>query len=207
MLNDIAREGWLTPRAVYQFCGAVARENTVEVSDRSGSGATETFVYPRQPVADGLCLADYVAGADGGIADSVCIFVTTAGESVRETAAKLKDAGEYVASHTLSALAYELAEAFAERLHSQIRAMWGFADDPSAKPREMMRGDYRGKRYSFGYPACPDLQAHEAMWRLLAPQDIGVRLTESHMMDPEGSVSAVVFHHPDAVYFDTKPRA
>ena len=135
------------------------------------------------------------------------MFVTTAGGSARETAERLKDAGEYVASHTLSALAYELAEAFAERLHKQIRAMWGFADDPAAAPRDLMRGDYRGKRYSFGYPACPDMQAHEAMWRLLSPEDIGVHLTESHMMDPEASVSAVVFHHPDAVYFDTKQRA
>jgi len=200
-------EGWLAPKAVYQFYGAVAAGNAVDISDRNGSGACERFAFPRQSVEDGLCLADYVSATDSGATDSVCMFVTTAGGSARETAERLKDAGEYVASHTLSALAYELAEAFAERLHKQIRAMWGFADDPAAAPRDLMRGDYRGKRYSFGYPACPDMQAHEAMWRLLSPEDIGVHLTESHMMDPEASVSAVVFHHPDAVYFDTKQRA
>jgi 5-methyltetrahydrofolate--homocysteine methyltransferase len=200
-------EGWLAPRAIYQFYGAAAAGNSLDISDRNGSAAAERFDFPRQPIDDGLCLADYVAEAATNVADSVCMFVTTAGGTVRETAEKLKDAGEYVASHTLSALAYELAEAFAERLHKQIRAMWGFADAPGATPRELMRGDYRSKRYSFGYPACPDMQAHEAMWRLLSPGDIDVSLTESHMMDPEASVSALVFHHPDAVYFDTKSRA
>ena len=198
-------ESWLAPRAVYQFYRCGSAGNAIEVVDRSGA-ASEEFVFPRQSVEDGLCLADYVSPADGGVTDSVCMFVTTAGASVRETAADLMRRGEYVASHTLSALADELAEAFAERLHQQIRAMWGFADPQGITRRQLTRGEYRGKRYSFGYPACPDMQAHEAMWRLLRPAEVGVALTESHMMDPEASVSAVVFHHPAAVYFDTKTR-
>ncbi|MAF10658.1 methionine synthase [Candidatus Poribacteria bacterium] len=202
-----AEESWLAPRAVYQFYECAASGNEITVMARDGSGAVEEFPFPRQSTEDGLCLADYVASEGSDVVDNVCMFVTTAGASVRETAELLKDRGEYVASHALSALAYELAEALAESLHGQIRAMWGFADPAGSTRRRLMRGEYRGKRYSFGYPACPDMRAHEGMWRLLRPEDIGVELTESHMMDPEASVSALVFHHPDAQYFDTKSRA
>jgi 5-methyltetrahydrofolate--homocysteine methyltransferase len=190
---------------VYQFYAASSVGNTIDVTPER-LGASEQFVFPRQPADDGLCLADFVSPASSGAADSVCMLVTTAGAAVRETAEELTAHGEYVASHTLSALAYELAEAFAERLHQQIRGMWGFADPQGITRRQLTRSEYRGKRYSFGYPACPDMAAHEAMWRLLHPEGIGVALTESHMMDPEASVSAVVFHHPDAVYFHTKSR-
>ncbi|MBT5709612.1 methionine synthase, partial [Candidatus Poribacteria bacterium] len=202
-----AEESWLSPRAVYQFYECEASGNEISVVARDGSGSSEQFAFPRQSTEDGLCLADYVAEAGSGVLDSLCMFVTTAGGTVRESAEILKDRGEYVASHTLSALAYELAEAFAERLHGQIRAMWGFADPANITRRQLARGEYRGKRYSFGYPTCPDMQDHDGMWRLLRPDGIGVDLTESHMMDPEASVSALVFHHPDAQYFDTKARA
>ncbi|HUP43548.1 MAG TPA: vitamin B12 dependent-methionine synthase activation domain-containing protein, partial [Thermoanaerobaculia bacterium] len=93
------------------------------------------------------------------------------------------------------------AEAAAEHVHRRLRALWGFPDPPELAERRLFQARYRGKRYSFGYPACPDLEGQRALFRALGPEEIGVELTEGDMMDPEASVSALVFHHPDARYF------
>ncbi|MCP4898844.1 MAG: hypothetical protein GY906_17880, partial [bacterium] len=82
-----------------------------------------------------------------------------------------------------------------------IRELWGFPDPAELTMKDRFAGRYRGKRYSFGYPACPDLDGQSGIWKLLEPEDIGVQLTDGMMMDPEASVSALVFHHPDAKYF------
>jgi 5-methyltetrahydrofolate--homocysteine methyltransferase len=101
----------------------------------------------------------------------------------------------------LQALALESAEAAAEWLHRRIREDWGFPDAPSLTMHQRFTSRYRGKRYSFGYPACPNLEDQGPLFTLLRPEDIGVELTEGSMMEPEASVSALVFHHPDAAYF------
>jgi len=89
----------------------------------------------------------------------------------------------------------------AEWLHRRIREDWGFPDPPSTTMHDRFTSRYRGKRYSFGYPACPNLDDQQGIWKLLRPDDIGVHLTEGMMMEPEASVSALVFHHPDCAYF------
>ena len=94
-----------------------------------------------------------------------------------------------------------MAEGAAELVHARLRALWGFDDPPETTMRDRFAARYRGKRYSFGYPACPDLAGQEPLFAALKPEEIGVHLTEGHMMDPEASVSAVVFHHPEAKYF------
>jgi 5-methyltetrahydrofolate--homocysteine methyltransferase len=101
----------------------------------------------------------------------------------------------------LQALAIETAEAAAEWLHSRLRTDWGFPDPSDLKRPALFQARYRGKRYSFGYAACPNLESQTELFRLLRPEEIGVQLTEGFMMDPEASVSALVFHHPDAIYF------
>ena len=136
-----------------------------------------------------------------GIRDSVAAFVVGAGEGVRERSTAAKNAGEYLESHAIQALAIETAEAAAEWLHARLRELWGFPDPPEMTMKDRFAARYRGKRYSFGYPACPDLDDQVALWRLLEPGEIGVTLTEGMMMEPEASVSALVFHHPDARYF------
>jgi len=120
---------------------------------------------------------------------------------VRERADALKRAGEYFKSHALQALAIECAEAYAEMLHARIRTLWGFPDPADVPIAETLKGRYRGIRISFGYPACPNLADQAVLWRLLHPEQIGITLTDGFMMDPEASVSAVVFHHPSAKYF------
>jgi 5-methyltetrahydrofolate--homocysteine methyltransferase len=101
----------------------------------------------------------------------------------------------------VQALAIECAEAFAEMLHSRLRTQWGFPDPPGMDLHEKFKARYRGIRVSFGYPACPNLADQEILFRLLEPGQIGIELTEGYMMDPEASVSALVFHHPEAKYF------
>jgi 5-methyltetrahydrofolate--homocysteine methyltransferase len=135
--------------------------------------------------------------------DYVALFTTSIGPGVRQLAEQWKEAGQFLNSHILQALALEGAEGFAELMHQQIRQMWGFGDGPGTSYLDLFRTQYRGKRYSFGYPACPRLEDQEQLFRLLeVTKNIGVELTEGFMMDPEGSVSALVFHHPDARYFN-----
>ncbi|MBI5549463.1 MAG: methionine synthase [Deltaproteobacteria bacterium] len=186
--------------AVYRFFRARSEGNALHLFLPGEEKQAASFAFSRQPRPDGLCLADYVAGT-GGPEDNVCLFVTTAGRGIRERADACKAKGEYLKSHILHALALETAEGYAEMLHSLLRSMWGFPDEPAMTMQQRFKADYRGKRYSFGYPACPRLEDQEALFRLLAPQDIGVELTEGWMMDPEASVSALVFHHPQATYF------
>jgi 5-methyltetrahydrofolate--homocysteine methyltransferase len=132
--------------------------------------------------------------------DTVALFLVTAGVGVRARAIDLRAQGELLDSVALQALALETAEAAAEWLHRRLRELWGFPDPPEMTMEERFRARYRGIRLSFGYPACPDLEPQVDVFRLLAPQEIDVRLTEGFMMDPEASVSAVVFHHPEARY-------
>ncbi|HEV3231618.1 MAG TPA: vitamin B12 dependent-methionine synthase activation domain-containing protein, partial [Candidatus Dormibacteraeota bacterium] len=219
IVDDVKRRaegGWLRARGVHRFFPAASEGNDLIVYDPDSPTSRREvarFHFPRQAREDGLCLADFVAPAGGepgvptnpdswGGLDSVAMFVTTCGAGVRGLAEKLKADGEYVLSQTLQALAIESAEAFAEKLHHDLRAEWGIPDPPELSMQEVVvKARYQGIRVSFGYPACPDLSDQEILWRLLQPESVGVQLTDGHMMDPEASVSALVFHHPDARYF------
>ena len=198
---------WMRVRAVWRFLEAEGEGERLLLFEPGAAEPAEVLRFPRQRRPGGLCLADLALPARGGVRDSVAAFVVSAGEGVRERATAAKEAGEYLASHAIQALALETAEAAAEWLHAGLRAMWGFPDPPGMSMRDRFAARYRGKRYSFGYPACPDLDDQEALWRLLRPEEIGVHLTEGMMMDPEASVSALVFHHPQARYFSVTDAA
>jgi 5-methyltetrahydrofolate--homocysteine methyltransferase len=185
---------------VWRFFQANSRGNSLFLYDPAGR-EIERFEFPRQREPDGLCLSDFVRPAELGF-DVVAMFVTTAGEGIRARAEELRNRGEYVLSHALQALAIEAAEAYAEKLHRDLRTAWGFPDPPGLSMTDRFKAKYQGVRVSFGYPACPDLADQEKLFRLLRPEEIGVRLTEGHMMDPEASVSALVFHHSQAEYFN-----
>jgi 5-methyltetrahydrofolate--homocysteine methyltransferase len=193
------QDGWMKARGLYRFFKAVSEGNRLVLLDGAGRDL-ERFEFPRQPVADGLCLSDFVRPA-GGDPDTVAMFVATTGEGIRARAEALKAEGKYLFSHALQSLAIEAAEGFAEKLHRDLRTMWGFPDPPDLTMTDRFKAKYRGIRVSFGYPACPDLSDQEKLFRLLDPGTIGVKLTEGHMMDPEASVSALVFAHPQAEYF------
>jgi 5-methyltetrahydrofolate--homocysteine methyltransferase len=202
-MEEIKREamGFLKARAVWRFFEAEREGNAVHLFEPGAASPLHTFHFPRQLRDDGLCLSDYILdpGPDGR--DHLAVFVVTAGEGIREKSEELKKAGEFVRAHGVQALAIESAEACAEWLHRRIREEWGFPDSESMTMQERFTSRYRGKRYSPGYPACPDLDDQLGIWKLLEPGDIGVELTEGMMMDPEASVSGIVFHHPDCAYF------
>jgi 5-methyltetrahydrofolate--homocysteine methyltransferase len=131
----------------------------------------------------------------------MALFVVTAGEEVRRRSEEAKEAGQFLKAHAIQAIAIETAEGAAEYLHRRIREDWGFPDPDDMTMQQRFTSRYRGKRYSFGYPACPNLDDQQGIWKLLSPGEIGVELTEGMMMEPEASVSALVFHHPDCAYF------
>jgi 5-methyltetrahydrofolate--homocysteine methyltransferase len=200
VIAKIRRSGWIRARAIYRFFDATSDGNTVRLSR---AGREEAVLhFPRQVAGERLSLADFVRPASaGGAPDSVALLITTAGEGIRARAEDLKVRGEYLLCHSLQALAVETAEAAAEWLHGQIRARWGFPDDPSLSMTDLFQSRYRGKRYSPGYPAWPELADQTTVFRLLPAGQIGVELTDGSMMDPEASVSALVLHHPQARYF------
>ena len=221
MVKAECRAGAMQVRVVWQFFEAEPAGNSIQLfgdvqsaafrlpDSSSASSAVAnpiaTFRFPRQRKEDGLALSDLVLPASlaGSTRrrDRIALFVTTAGQGIREIAEEAKQAGEYLRSYALQALALETAEAAAEWIHSRLRAAWGFPDLPDLPRQALFQARYRGKRYSFGYPACPDLESQTELFRLLHPEDIGVELTDGFMMEPEASVSALVFHHPDAAYF------
>ena len=208
-VEEVKREAekFMKIRAVWQFFETERDGNSIRLFGPGSSNPLHTFKFGRQPKSDGLCLSDYVLDADEGRRDHMALFVVTAGECVRSHTEEAKARGEFLLAHALQALAIETAEGCAEWLHRRIREDWGFPDPPTMTMQERFTSRYRGKRYSFGYPACPNLEDQAGLFALLKPEEIGVKLTEGFMMDPEASVSAVVFHHPDCAYFTASDAA
>jgi 5-methyltetrahydrofolate--homocysteine methyltransferase len=202
-MEEVKRDAadFMKPRAVWQFFEAEADGEAIHLFAPGGTEPLHTFRFPRQRIGDYLCLSDYVLPPQNGKRDHIALFVVTAGEGIRERSEKAKNEGYYFKSHGMQALAIESAEACAEWLHRRIREDWGFPDPPELTMAQRFTSRYRGKRYSFGYPACPNLDDQAGIWKLLRPEEIGVQLTEGFMMDPEASVSALVFQHPDCTYF------
>ena len=199
----------ISARAVFKFFPCRSEGQWLIVYESDGTTELERFYFGRQHEREGLCLSDYAKPVGDGPNDYLAMFATTVGPGVRDLSERWKNAGRYLDSHTLQALAIESAEGFAELLHKRIRTMWNIGEPSGLKVsgedelRDLFRANYRGKRYSFGYPACPRLEDQEKLFALLdVTASIGVELTDGYMMDPEGSVSAVVFHHPQAKYFN-----
>ena len=235
-VEDLALEySNITANAVFKFFPAYSAGQDLLICRPDGGQVVERFHFGRQSQGEGLCLADFVrpmsqgspsnggpTGANKGLQaagnssismnsvegmDYVGMFVTSVGPGVSELSERLKSDGQYLDSHILQSLAIESAEAFAELLHQRMRRMWGFADSPDATYQDLFRTQYRGRRFSFGYPACPRLEDQEQLFRLLdVTSNIGVGLTEGYMMEPESTVSALVLHHPDAKYFNLSPQ-
>ncbi len=198
--EEIIRDRLIKARGVYRFFPVNSSGNELIFFDAAGKELA-SFRFPRQPGGERLCLADFAAPVAGGRKDYAALLAVTCGEGVLEFSKRERAAGNYVRSYLVEALALALAEAFADVLHYRVRKAWGIAEADPARP--LLRSKYRGKRYSFGYPVCPDLANQKALFDLLKPEpDAGLRLTEGFMMDPEASVSAIVFHNPKAVYFN-----
>ncbi len=187
-------EGWLRPQAVYGYfpCQSDGDELIVYAPESVLEGNPREiarFRFPRQPEGDRLCIADYFASVDSGLMDVVAFQVVTVGAEATERFDRLQEAGDYSEAYYTHGLAVQTAEATAEWVHRRIK-------------RELDIDD-RGKRYSWGYPACPDLEDHAQVFRLLpAAEELGMSLTAAYQLVPEQSTAAIVVHHPQARYFN-----
>jgi 5-methyltetrahydrofolate--homocysteine methyltransferase len=205
LMVESMQENWILPEAIYQFFPAQSDENSILIYDPDDqSKLIERFDFPRQEFDKHLCLADYLKSAESGMMDYVGFFAVTTGNGVRTAANTLKEEGRLLESHALQALALEAAEGFAELIHRQMRDVWGFPDPVDMTMQERFSAKYQGQRFSFGYPACPNLEDQRKLFILLHPEEIGIHLTDGLMMEPEGSVSAIVFAHPNAKYFNVR---
>jgi 5-methyltetrahydrofolate--homocysteine methyltransferase len=190
------REGWLVPSAVYGFFPVQSDGNALIVYDpaayESDGGSLRELVrfdFPRQAARDRLCLADYFRSVDSGDVDVAAFQVVTVGDAATKLFERLQAAGAYTEAFYTHGLSVEAAEALAEWTHRLVR-------------RELGLGKHTGKRYSWGYPACPDLDQHEQIFRILpAAEALGMELTPAFQLMPEQSTAAIVVHHPEAKYY------
>src|SRR4051794_13283583 len=183
---------YLHPRAKLGFFPCYSEGNEVVVLDpEDRSTVLERLVFPRQPKHDRICLADFYRPKDSDELDVVAIQAVTAGDEVTELMAQLERDGEFAEQLFVHGLGVQTAEGMAEWLHAWARSGFGIPAD-------------QGRRYSWGYPACPEQSEHEKVFRLLDAQSIGLRLSGGYAVEPEQSTIAIVAHHPQAVYFGMK---
>ena len=200
-------EGILQPAAVYGYFPCNSDGDDLVVWDpaliTSGEKREiERFRFPRQPDKKRLCISDFFLPIDSGRVDVLAAHCVTMGHRASEEAQKLFKANDYTNYLYLHGLGVETAEALAEFWHKRIRQELGIAGEDSPRVKELFTQHYRGSRYSFGYPACPDMSDQDKLWKLLDPTRIGCVLTENWQIDPEQSTSAIVVHHPGAKYFN-----
>jgi 5-methyltetrahydrofolate--homocysteine methyltransferase len=206
-IADIAiRENILLPQAAYGYWRCAAEGNDVILFDETGKREVTRFSFPRQNKEGGLCIADFFRDVDDpGLAgdgrDVIGLQVVTMGSRASEAAREWFADNRYQDYLYLHGFSVEMAEAFAEYVHKRIRGELGFAHEEARDHDEMLNQGYRGSRYSFGYPACPNLADQKQLLDLLHAEEIGVGLTEEDQLDPEQSTSAIVVHHPQAKYF------
>ncbi|MDQ3849975.1 MAG: homocysteine S-methyltransferase family protein [Actinomycetota bacterium] len=185
-------QDYLHPRALLGYFPCYAEGNTIVVLNPDDRATVlERLAFPRQPGHDRICLADFFRPKDSGELDVVALQAVTAGEEVTEVMARLEQEGEYAEQLFTHGLGVQTAEGMAEWLHAVVRHDLGIDRD-------------QGRRYSWGYPACPEQSEHEKVFRLLDAPSIGLRLTGGHAVEPEQSTLAIVAHHLQAIYFGMK---
>ena len=205
VLNELEErsihESLLAPRTVYGYFPCQSSGNDLIIYDPATGIERTRFTFPRQPSGKHLCLADYFASVESGRMDVVAFDLVTMGRRASEYARELFESDNYAQYLYFHGLSVESAEALAELWHKRIREELNIAGNDAKKLNELFRQGYQGSRFSFGYPACPDLADQVKLFELLDPARIDVELTEEFQLDPEQSTSAIIVHHPEARYF------
>lgn len=191
------------PKVVYGYFPCQSEGNDVIVyAPEDGKRELQRFMFPRQREGRKLSIADFFAPADSGKMDVIGFSLVTIGDRASQETKRLFESGDYAGYLYLHGLSVETAEALAEYWHKKMREELGIAGDDSPRITDLFHQKYRGSRYSFGYPACPNLEDQAKIFALLHPEEnIGVRLTTGFLLEPEQSTSAVIVHHPTAKYF------
>ena len=193
LMREAEHDGWLEPKVVYGYFPVQSHGHDLIVYDpasihEAGPRELTRFVFPRQPGRERLCLADYFRSVESGVYDVAAFQVVTMGTKVDTLTEELQGKADYSRGYYIHGLGVSLAEALAEYTNRIIRQGLGLGED-------------RGKRYSWGYPACPDLAEHTKLFQILPAEQIGLVLTEAFQLVPEQSTAAIVIHHPEAKYF------
>ncbi len=203
-LSAAKASGVLVPQLVYGYFPANGDGDDLVVwTDETRTAEAARFHYPRQKVAPYLCIADFFRPIESGQLDYASFHIVTMGATVSEAAAELFAANEYQQYLLLHGLGVEMAEALAEYWHRRIREEWGFVDEDGPTIGGLFRQQYRGGRYSWGYPACPELEDNATVARLLGADRLGIEVSEETgwQYQPEQTTSAIICHHPQAKYF------
>ena len=202
LLNEVQTNAWLEAAVVYGYFPCYSEGNDLIILEEDQKTERTRFSFPRQRRDRRLCLADFFASKESGKIDVVSFHVVTMGEAISRATAKLFAAGSFREYLELHGLSVQLTESLAEFWHARIRTEIGFAKEDSPELSDLLDQGYRGSRYSFGYPACPDIEQQVALCKLLEPERIGVELSEEFQLHPEQSTSAIIVHHPEAKYFN-----
>lgn len=205
LLKTCERDDILQPAAVYGYWPCAGEGNDLIVFDPEDSRKEiERFSFPRERKSPQRCIADFFRPLESGERDVVAFSMVTMGRRVSDIARQWFESDRYKDYLHLHGLGVEGAEALAEYMHKQIRMELGIAGGDARELREIFKQRYQGSRFSFGYPACPNLEDQSKLWPLLKPEDIGVNLSEEWQLEPEQSTSALICHHPEAKYFNAR---
>ncbi len=205
LLNEALAKGWLNAAVVYGYFPCYSEGNDLVVLHHEGEMKGQErlrFTFPRQSRDRRLCLADFFASKESGKIDVVAFHVVTMGASVSVATGELFAANAYREYLELHGLSVQLTEALAENWHARLREELKLNADDAPDLAALLDQGYRGSRYSFGYPACPNLEQQLQLCELLEPARIGVELSEEFQLHPEQSTSAIIVHHPEAKYFN-----
>jgi 5-methyltetrahydrofolate--homocysteine methyltransferase len=201
--KEVITAGWFEPKSVIGFYPCAGDGNELVIFDPNDPARElERIAFPRQAQGRRLSIADFFEPLNSAQRDVVGFSIVTIGDEASRQTAKLFEAGDFTKYLYLHGLSVETAEALAELVHKQARELLGIATEDSPRVADLFHQKYRGSRYSFGYPACPNLEDQAKIFRLLKPEEsIGVRLTEQFHLEPEQSTNAIIVHHPQAKYF------
>lgn len=205
LLSDALAKGWLNAAVVYGYFPCASEGNDLIILHHEGplQGQERTrFTFPRQSRDRRLCISDYFASKDSGRTDVVEFQIVTMGSAVSEATGTLFAANQYREYLELHGLSVQLTEALAEHWHARVREELNYRGEDAPELQAILDQGYRGSRYSFGYPACPDLEQQVQLCQLLEPERIGVELSEGFQLHPEQSTSAIIVHHREAKYFN-----
>jgi 5-methyltetrahydrofolate--homocysteine methyltransferase len=205
LINQVQSQGWLNAAVVYGYFPCYSEGNDLVILHHEGEEKGKErirFTFPRQTRDRRLCISDFFASKDSGKTDVVAFHVVTMGSTVSEAAAKLFAENNYREYLELHGLSVQLTEALAEHWHARMREELQVKAEDSSDLQGILDQGYRGSRYSFGYPACPNLEQQVQLCELLDPGRIGVELSEEFQLHPEQSTSAIIVHHPEAKYFN-----
>lgn len=201
LTERVVAEDIFQPQVIYGYFPCQSVGNDLLVYRPDSTEEWVRFHFPRQAAGTHKCLADFYRPAESGEMDVVGFHIVTVGQTVTKICQEYYDAGKYTDYLYLHGLAVETAEALAEYWHKVIRVELGIAGQDADRVEDLFHQGYQGSRYSFGYPACPNMEDQRQLFELLKPERIGIELTESFQMDPEASTSAIIAHHPEARYF------